>query len=165
MEYSRDTIINTLNNMTQNVNNKETLYDLTKEEISNIKKKFKELKQYEYKDPTKLQIGTMVRYVDRELTKVSIIGIIKHIEYFSLINKNRVKTIFLYGVYTEHNTKWKVNPKNIYIFQVKRPQKDKVTRLLENLIGNELDEITSIDKINIDYFEDEFKKHKESHNK
>lgn len=165
MEPKHNKIINDLNSMTQNINNKETTYDLSKEEISKIKKKFKELKLYEYKKPTELEIDMMIRYTDRDLDKLSIIGIVKHIEYYSAINKNRVKTIFLYDIYTEHKTKWKVNPKNIYIFQVKRPQKSKLERVLEKIIGSDFDEITSQDQINVEFFDEELRKFKEGNNK
>lgn len=156
-------IIDTLTNMTQNVNNKKTSYDLTKEQIANIKKKIKEIKHYEYKQPNELEIGMMIRYVNRNNpTKSSIIGIIKNIEYYSLINTNNVKTIFLYDIYTNHNTKWKINPKHVYIFHVKRPKKTELKQLLENLIGKEFDELSDQDNINIDFFKEELRKYKES---
>ena len=158
MTTSHDKIISLLNNMTKNIDNKEISYDLSNEEILKIKQKFKKIKSYEYKKPTELEIGMMIKYVDRDLKKLSIIGIVEHIEYYSIINKNKIKTIFLYGHYTKNKTKWKINPKNVFIFQVKRPQKNKLDKLLENLIGENYDEITSQDQINIDFFNEELKK-------
>ena len=142
-------IIKKLNNMTSNKHNKEVLYNISKKEISEIKTKFKELKNYKYKQPNEIDIGMMIRYVDRNLTKLSIIGVVKHIEYFSLINKNRIRSIHLYGVYSENATLWKVNPKSIYIFQVKRPQKSKLLKTLENTFD-------------IEFFENELAKHNSS---
>jgi hypothetical protein len=162
-------IIDKLNNMTNNKYNSDTSYNLTKTEINNFKKEFKILKNYKYIKPIELEIGMMVRYIDREnQTKVSIIGIVKNIVYYSQLNKNNVKTIFLFDIFTKNKTKWKVCPKHIYLFQVKRNYKSKIMKTLEKLIGGSIDnvcddEFGEIDKnFDLSFFEEELNKYKNS---
>lgn len=89
----------------------------TKVVIEKIKKKFPQLEHYEYRDPTKIKISEAIRYVDKKLSKVSIIGIVTQIEHYSYIDDNsKIKSIHLNNPYTE--TTWKINPDKYYLFKV-----------------------------------------------
>lgn len=147
-------IIDKLVNMTQNINNKPTNYDLSATQIKEIKKKFPQLKNAIYTQPIELEVGTMIRYVDREFSKLSTVGIIKNIEYMSLINTNNIKAIYLYDPFSDHKAKWRINPKQCYIFKCKfpRPKKDKTKDLASSAFSK-------LENIDLSLFEDDIKEY------
>jgi hypothetical protein len=133
---------------TENEKSKKAEKMLIKGEITSIKKKFKKLELCEYVIPSKLEVGMKIRHVDKELKKCSITGIISEIEYYSMIKREEIKTIYLYNKTPGNENKfWKINPLNCYIFKYKVLSQSKGDKLISALYD--------------DFFED-IKKYKEN---
>lgn len=81
--------------------------------VQQIKKKFKYLEFYTYKMDSKIRICYAIRYVNLELNKLSIPGIVVRIDYESTYSKN-IKTILLYN--KMKNIYWIISPKKVYLF-------------------------------------------------
>lgn len=87
--------------------------------IKKLKKKFSQLENCEFREQSKIKVSESIRYVDKDMTKVSIIGIVTHVEHYSYIDDNsKIKSIHLSNPYTK--TTWKINPDNYYLFKVYR---------------------------------------------
>ena len=126
-------------NKTNNVHNKEQNTDVGIDKtIAKIKKKFNKLELYEFKLPTAINLNEMIRYVDKDLKKMSIIGIVVKIDHFSAINdKSDIKTIHLYSPFTE--TSWSINPSKYYLFKVRRASKER--EMVNQLMKDYIDQI------------------------
>jgi hypothetical protein len=123
---------------TKNVNNTKQKKKISDTILSKIKEKFKTLRHYEYKSEANVKIGEMLRHVDINVTKLSIIGIVRKIEHFSELNEQSdVKTIYLYSPFTK--TSWKINPNKYYLFKVHKPTKD--DKFLDGLYDDYADQI------------------------
>lgn len=114
--------LDNLLDMTKNVDKKEYKFEyLSDQKFQELKEKFpiligtKQLKIDEIKE------GTLIRYIDKEFTKVSIQGSVTKIEYFSELSNSQIKTIYLYNRYTK--TDWKINPYKVIMFKDNRKSK------------------------------------------
>lgn len=112
---SKDDILNFLISQTANSKNTKEKYVVKPETVDKIIRKFKILRNCEIIMPNNIAVGQAIRYVDKELLKVSMVGIVTNIDYYSEINKSDIKTVFLYNSYTKRS--WKINPEKYYIFQ------------------------------------------------
>jgi hypothetical protein len=80
-----------------------------------MKKFFDILEEYSFKPAEKIMVGDIIKYVDLNLEKVSIYGIVMKINYNETIMDKSLKSFDLFNNITQ--TYWKVNPKKVYIFK------------------------------------------------
>lgn len=91
--------------------------------ISKIKEKFPELEKWVYRKPNKVSLGTVITYVDLDLNKVGIGGVVvnityaptndynkKHIKYIHLKNTSFIKEF-------NHPMNWKIEPSRYHLFE------------------------------------------------
>ena len=126
-------------NQTNNVHNTKKDTDVGIDKIiSKIKKKFDKLELYDFLSPNTIKLNEMIRYVDKDLKKMSIIGIVIKIEHFSIMNdQSDIKTIHFYSPFTK--TMWSINPTKYYLFKVHRLPKDR--KLINNLMKDYAEQI------------------------
>lgn len=135
-------------NKTNNVNNLSKTNNITNEQVNNIKKKFKELSSYVLAKSKDIKVNATIRYYNlTEPNKISISGIITNIEYYSIINNNNIKTIYLYNRWTNPTTSWAISYSSSYILFIKKFALSKAEKLIRDIfytnIDNDLDESNS----------------------
>lgn len=103
--------LNKIDNLVSQLNNNET-YNENSKIVKDIKKKYKELKSYTYKLESQVFINDIIRYVNLDLSKLSITGLVVKIHR----NKNNtgVKSYLLYNRFKD--IYWSLNPKKVYIY-------------------------------------------------
>lgn len=104
------------NRRLRNINNILKYYkepDIPDNMINKIKKKFPEVKYYNYLHTEEIQLFDLIQMVDLELTNLSIVG--KCIK-FKYGENNSIQSILLHNSVSE--TYWKINPTKYYIFKV-----------------------------------------------
>ena len=84
--------------------------------VNKIKDTFPILQTYTFKTANKLRPGQVIRYVDLNLNKVSIYGIILKVNYYNSFYTDTpsVKSLFLLN--RVKNITWHVDPTKVYIF-------------------------------------------------
>ncbi len=99
-----------------NINNILKYYkepDIPDNIIKKIKRKFPEIKYYNYLHTEELKLYDLIQMVDLGLTNLSIVGKCIKIKYGE---NNSIQNILLHNSITE--TYWKINPTKYYIFKV-----------------------------------------------
>ena len=126
-------------NQTNNIHNMKEDIDINIGKIvSKIKKKFDKLELYDFRLPNAIKLNEMIRYVDKDLKKMSIIGIIIKIEHFSIVNdRSDIKTIHLYSPFTK--TMWSINSSKYYLFKVHRLSKER--KLINKLMKDYAEQV------------------------
>ena len=86
--------------------------------INMILKKYKVLENYDYVYANKIKKGDIIKYVNIDLKKISVCGLVVHIAYNDEYNKKFISYILLYNKYK--NIIWSIAPKKYYIFKSKK---------------------------------------------
>ncbi|NBX75070.1 MAG: hypothetical protein EBQ92_00750 [Proteobacteria bacterium] len=133
---SKDDFLNNLISKTPNAKNTKEKYVINSQIVDNITKKFNELRNSESILPNNVTVGQAIRYVDKKLSKLSIVGIVMHIDYYSETKCSDVKTFYLYNSYVQQS--WRINPEKYYIFQHRK------IKLSDKIMAQIIDEYKDI---------------------
>jgi hypothetical protein len=86
--------------------------------INMILKKYKVLENYNYVYENKIRTGDIIKYVNIDLKKISICGLVVDIIYNDKYNKKVISHMLLYNKYKK--IIWSIAPKKYYIFKSKK---------------------------------------------
>jgi len=86
--------------------------------IDMILKKYKVLENYNYVNENRIKKGDIIKYVNIDLKKISVCGLVVDIVYNDDFNKKVITYILLYNKYK--NIIWNIAPKKYYIFKSKK---------------------------------------------
>ncbi len=104
------------NRRLRNINNILKYYkepDIPDTMINKIKRKFPDIKYYNYLHTEEIKLSDLIQMVDLDLKNLSIVGKCIKIKYGE---NNSIQNILLHNSNSE--TYWKINPTKYYIFKV-----------------------------------------------
>ena len=108
--------------------------------INKIKKKYNELKNYEYLHTEQIVENELIQMVSLDLKHLSIIGRCIKITY---TENNTIETILLTNNYL--NIFWRINPRKYYVFKAKSKNENNMA----NMIGDFYEKNNINKKINL----------------
>ena len=123
----------------------------TEKIVNKIKQKYKILKYYDYiTTDYKIKKGDIIKYIDLELKKLSVCGLVIDISYIDDYNKKKILSYHLYNPYKK--IFWYISPKKYYLFRSqKRGHINNINitdYLKENILKEHIEQYKNDNKIN-----------------